>query len=241
MSIGQNCHIHPTAVIGDAVVIGDDVTVGPHAVLTGPLTIGDRCWIGAGAVLGAPPEILGAAHPASWSEPAPHRGIVIGADTTIRELSTVHQGSERVTTVGAGCFVMNRVAIEHDVQVGDRCVVSAGSTFAGHVSVGDGANIGMHTVVHQRRVVGAGVVTGLGTVVVKDVPPFAKAFGNPVELRGANTIGMSRSGIAESDVAAIAQLYTPGTSAGTVPDALATAFDWWRERAAKPLAFPATV
>lgn len=241
MSIGQNCHIHPTAVIGDGVVLGDDVTVGPHAVLTGPLTVGARCWIGAGAVLGAPPEILGAAHPDSWSEPAPHRGIVIGPGTTIRELSTVHQGSERVTTVGADCFVMNRVAIEHDVQIGDRCVVSAGSTFAGHVSVGAGANIGMHTVVHQRRVVGAGVVTGMGTVVVKDVPPYAKVFGNPVELHGVNRIGMSRSGIADPDIDAIEILYAPDSSGGTVPDALAPAFDWWRALAAKPLGSAATV
>ncbi|BCN46928.1 acyl-ACP--UDP-N- acetylglucosamine O-acyltransferase [Prescottella equi] len=238
MSIGQNCHIHPTAVIGDAVVIGDDVTVGPHAVLTGPLTIGDRCWIGAGAVLGAPPEILGAAHPQTWSEPAPHRGIVIGADTTIRELTTVHHGSERETIVGARCFVMNRVAIEHDVQVGDGCVVSAGSTFAGHVSIGAGANIGMHTVVHQRRVVGAGVVTGMGTVVVKDVPPYAKAFGNPVEVHGVNRIGMSRSGIADADIDAVDRLYAPGSADGSVPDALTPAFDWWRERAVKPLALP---
>lgn len=240
MPIGQNCHIHPTAVIGADVVLGDDVTVGPHAVLTGPLTVGDRCWIGAGTVLGAPPEILGAAHPDSWDDPTPHRGIVVGADTTIRELSTVHQGSERVTTVGAGCFVMNRVAVEHDVRIGARCVLSAGSTFAGHVTVGDDANIGMHTVVHQRRVVGAGVVTGMGTVVVKDVPPYAKAFGNPVRLRGVNRVGMSRSGIADDDIEAIARLYAPGSSGCAVPPALAPAFARWRELAAKPLDFPGT-
>ncbi len=231
------CHIHPTAVVGAGVVLGDGVTVGPHAVLTGPLTIGDRCWIGAGAVIGAPPEILGADHPTGWGEPGPHRGVVIGADTTIRELSTVHQGSERVTTIGAGCFVMNRVAVEHDVQVGDRCVLSAGSTFAGHVTVGTGANIGMHTVVHQRRVIGDGVVTGMGTVVVKDVPPFAKAFGNPVTLRGANTIGMSRSGFDGEDVAAIARQYAESRipTPEEVPQSLRAAFTVWHERAAKPL------
>ncbi|GAA4487439.1 acyl-ACP--UDP-N-acetylglucosamine O-acyltransferase [Rhodococcus olei] len=237
MSTGRNCHIHPTALIGDGVVIGDGVTVGPHAVLTGPLTIGDRCWIGAGAVLGAPPEILGAAHPETWDEQSPHRGVVIGPDTTIRELSTVHQGSERVTTVGAGCFLMNRVAVEHDVQIGDRCVLSAGATFAGHVSVGAGANIGMHTVVHQRRVIGDGVMAGMGTVVVKDVPPFAKVFGNPVRMRGANRVGMSRSGFGETEVEAIASPYEAGRmpTAAELPAATTAAFDWWRSRAQRPL------
>jgi len=235
---GKKCRIHRTAVLGDGVVLGDHVIVGPHAVLTGPLTVGDRCWIGAGVVLGAPPEILGAEHPTRWSEPAPHRGIVIGPDTTIRELSTVHHGSERETTVGAGCFVMNRVAIEHDVRVGDRCVVSAGSTFAGHVTVGDDVTVGMHTVVHQHRVIGSGAVTGMGTVVVKDVPPYAKAFGNPVALRGANRIGMGRSGIADADIDAVDRLFAPGAPETTVPSALAPAFERWRALARKPLDFP---
>lgn len=230
-------HIHPTAVIGSDVTLGTGVTIGPYAVLTGPLTIGDRCWIGAGAVIGAPPEILGANHPARWDEPGPHRGVVIGADTTIRELSTVHQGSERVTTIGTGCFVMNRVAVEHDVHIGDRCVLSAGSTFAGHVTVGAGVNIGMHTVVHQRRVIGDGVVTGMGTVVVKDVPPFAKAFGNPVALRGTNVIGMSRSGFTETDIAAVDRAYARDRvpAPEEAPESVRAAFARWREQAAKPL------
>lgn len=230
-------HIHPTAVIGRSVTLGADVTVGPYAVLTGPLTVGDRCWIGAGSVLGAPPEILGADHPNDWNEAAPHRGVVIGPDTVIRELATVHQGSERVTTIGSGCFVMNRVAVEHDVQIGDRCVLSAGATFAGHVSVGAGVNIGMHTVVHQRRVIGDGVMAGMGTVVVKDVPPFAKVFGNPVALRGANTVGMTRSGYADADVDVVSRLYDSGRlpTAEEVPAPLRASFEWWRERAAKPL------
>ncbi|MFE3289622.1 DapH/DapD/GlmU-related protein [Rhodococcus sp. NPDC059234] len=237
MSGHANCHIHPTAIIGDGVEIGAGVTIGPHAVLTGPLEVGDGCWIGAGVVLGSPPEILGAAHPDDWRATSPHRGIVIGAGTTIRELSTVHQGSERVTTVGADCFVMNRVAVEHDVQIGDRCVLSAGATFAGHVSIGAGANIGMHTVVHQRRVVGDGVMVGMGTVIVKDVPPFTKVFGNPVELRGTNTVGMSRQGFSEADIEIVVRAYSGGRlpTAEEQPTATAAAFDWWQNRAQRPL------
>jgi UDP-N-acetylglucosamine acyltransferase len=236
MSSRPDRHIHPTALVGAEVQIGTGVTIGPNAVLTGPLEIGDDCWIGAGTVLGAPPEILGAVHPTSWSESA-GLGIRIGARTTIRELTTVHQGSERRTEIGEDCFVMNRVGIEHDVQIGDRCVVSSGTTLAGHVSVGDGVNLGMHTVAHQRRVIGSGSMIGMGTVVVKDVPPFAKAFGNPVSLHGVNRIGMSRSGIAEEDIDAVAAIYAAASfgASPTIPDSLSGAFTWWRERADKPL------
>lgn len=235
MSPYPDCNIHPTAQIGDNVLLGAGVTVGPHTVLTGPLEIGDNCWIGASVVLGAPPEILGAEHPVSWTVSA-GRGIRIGARTTIRELSTVHQGSERRTEIGADCFLMNRVGIEHDVQIGSACVVSSGTTLAGHVSVGDNVNLGMHTVAHQRRAIGSGSMIGMGTVVVKDVPPYAKAYGNPVELHGVNTIGMSRSGVSDEDIAAVQALYAGGSlDPSAIPGSLRAAFDWWRERADKPL------
>ena len=237
MSERADCHIHPTAVIGADVLIGAGVTVGPNAVLTGPLEIGDECWIGAGAVLGSSPRDPRARYTRHRGRSAPVCGIRIGARTTIRELSTVHQGSERRTEIGEDCFVMNRVGIEHDVQIGDRCVVSSGTTLAGHVSVGDGVNLGMHTVAHQRRVIGSGSMIGMGTVVVKDVPPFSKAFGNPVSLHGVNRIGMSRSGIADADISAIEAVYAAGSfgTSPAIPDSLSEAFTWWRERADKPL------
>jgi len=49
---------------------------------------------------------------------------------------------------------------------------------------------------------------------------------------------MSRSGIADADIDAVDRLYAPGSADGSVPDALAPSFDWWRERAVKPLALP---
>ncbi|AOW93768.1 acyl-ACP--UDP-N- acetylglucosamine O-acyltransferase [Rhodococcus sp. WMMA185] len=237
MPIGDNCEIHPTVVIGDEVTIGNRVSIGPYAVLTGPLDIGDDCWIGAHATLGAPPEWIGKVHPRTWAEASPHKGVVIGAGTVIREMTAVHQGAERTTRIGRGGFIMNRISVAHDVQIGDDCVIAPSTTFGGHVTMGDGVNLGMNAVIHQRRVIGDRAMVGMGTVVAKDIPPFATVFGNPAVLRGTNRVGMARIGIAEADIAVMEALYdsaNPGAHTD-LPESLADAFARWRGLAIKPL------
>lgn len=230
-------HVHPTAVIGAGVELGDGITIGPHAVLTGPLTIADDCWVGAGTVIGSPPEIRGADHLDSCEARSPYVGITIGPGTVIRELTTVHQGSERVTTIGAACYVMNKCHVAHDVEVGDNVTLSAGMTMGGHVSIAAGANIGLGAILHQRRVIGAGAMVGMGSVVTKDIPPFALVHGAPCTLRQVNMVGMQRQGFSSESAELLSGYY----SAATVPtdDQLPTEtreeFAWWRERATRPL------
>ncbi len=234
---GQDCRIHDTAVIGDGVVIGNRVTIGPFAVLTGPLEIGDDCWIGAQTVLGSPPEILGYEHFTSYENPSSGFGIVIGAGTVVRELTAVHKGSERQTVIGANSFIMNRISVGHDAQLGDNTVAAPGVTFGGHVTIGPGCNMGMNSTIHQRRVMGAGAMVGMGGIATKDVPPFATVVGNPGVLHGANTVGMSRKGYSEADIEVVGSAYAarrlPDLSA--LSETTAAAFTWWRDRAERPL------
>lgn len=228
--------VHPTAVIGDGVELGERVRIGPHVVLLGPAEIGDDCWIGPSCVIGTPPEIAGVEHN-SWSgEPLASPGVRIGAGTVIRELSTIHQGSHRTTTVGAGCWVLNRTYIAHDCLVGDEVTLSAGTTLGGHVRIGDRANLGMNVVVHQRRVIGPGTMVGMGAAVTRDVPPHAIAYGNPVRLHGANVVGMRRAAIPDEHVDELDRAYASGVVPTVPPASLGASFEWWAVAdPAKPL------
>jgi UDP-N-acetylglucosamine acyltransferase len=226
--------IHPTAVVGPGVELGAGNVVGPFAVLLGPCRIGDGNWIGAHVVLGAPPEIRGFDHGAAWDGDLVGAGVEIGDGNTLREYTTVHSGSAHPTRMGSDCFVMNKVYVGHDGTVGDGVTMASSVTLGGHVTVGDRANLGLGAIVHQRRVIGPGVMLGMGAVVTRDVPPYAKAFGNPVRVRGVNAVGMNRQGMADEDVAALAHLYSasdvlPADWAG--PAALAPAVTWWRTHA----------
>jgi UDP-N-acetylglucosamine acyltransferase len=228
--------VHPTAMVGDGVELGERVRVGPHVVLLGPAEIGDDCWIGPSCVIGTPPEIAGLEHN-SWSGvPLESPGVRIGAGTVIRELSTIHQGSHRTTTVGAGCWLLNRVYVAHDCLVGDEVTLSAGTSLGGHVEIGDRANLGMNVVVHQRRVIGPGTMVGMGSAVTRDVPPHAIAYGNPARLNGVNVVGMRRAAVPDEHIDELQRAYASGVVPAVPPASLAPAFEWWAvANPAKPL------
>lgn len=199
--------IHPSAqLIGD-VILGSGNTIGPLAVIIGPVRIGDNNWIGTGTVIGAPPEVRDWPHPSDASDPSSGRGIDIGNGNIIREHVQIHQGWHEVTRVADDAFIMNQCYLAHDSQIGENVTLASSVLLAGHVRIGNGANLGLGTAVHQRRYVGDGVMLGMGAVVTRDVPPFARAFGNPARLHGANRIGMHRAGIAEATIDVVQQTY----------------------------------
>ncbi|MBK8470132.1 MAG: acyl-ACP--UDP-N- acetylglucosamine O-acyltransferase [Candidatus Phosphoribacter sp.] len=221
--------VHPTAVVGPGVELGVGVSVGPHAVLLGPLQVGDGAWIGAGTSIGAPPEISTLRQNLAWDGDLDHSGVVIEEGALIRELVVIHQGSRRTTIVGARSLLFNRSYLAHDVQLGAGVTISAGVSIAGHATIQAGANLGMNVTVHQRRVVGALAMIGMGAAVTHDIPPFAKAFGVPVRLRGVNDVGMSRAGICAQTIAVVAEAYAAGRldlTASDVPD-VSDEFAWW--------------
>ncbi|MCA0345621.1 MAG: acyl-ACP--UDP-N- acetylglucosamine O-acyltransferase [Actinobacteria bacterium] len=202
--------ISPLAFIGEGVTVGNDVSIGPGAVILGPCVIEDGAWIGPGAQIGAPPEMTDQVQNAAWTGELAHAGVRICKGAVIREGAIIHQGSYRATTVGAGSWVLNRVYLAHDVLLGENATVSAGVSIGGHCVIGDRVNIGMNASVHQRTFIGAGCMVGMGTPVARDLPPYVKAFGSPLRIRGVNSIGMQRQGVEEDQIAAIQAAYQAG-------------------------------
>ncbi len=221
--------IHQSAVVSAGVELGEGNMVGPGVVLLGPLVIGDGNWFGAHTVIGAPAEIRGIDHGAAWDGNLVGTGLRVGSRNVFREYVTVHQGHYDQTVLGDDGYFMNKVYIGHDGHVGDGVTMASSVTLGGHVHVGAGANIGMNTVVHQRRVVGPGAMVGMGAVVTRDIPPYAKAYGSPCRVRGANAVGMTRGGLPEEAVDFVAEPYARGqVPTGTEPDSLREAWAWWR-------------
>jgi UDP-N-acetylglucosamine acyltransferase len=225
--------VHETAIIGPGVELGEDNVIGPYVVITGPCRIGDRNWIGAHAVIGAAPEIRNGPHGVPWGGEPVGLGVEIGDDTVLRESVTLHTGSRRTTRIGSRCYFMNKVHVGHDGVMEDEVTLSANATLAGHVDIGRGANVGMQSVIHQFRVIGPGAMLGMGAVVTRNVLPYATAFGAPARTRGVNTVGMSRAGISEDDIAAVAEGYGADGQVAetwTPPEALRPSWEWWLAR-----------
>lgn len=75
----------------------------------------------------------------------------------------------------------------HHAQVGELCFIANNASIGGSTTIQQGAHIGSNSSVLERVVVGEWALVGLGAVVLKDVPPYAKVVGNPARIIGTLT------------------------------------------------------
>jgi UDP-N-acetylglucosamine acyltransferase len=193
--------IGPYAIIGPDVTIGAGTHIGPHVVIEGRTTLGRENRVHAGAVLGGPPQDLKYRGEATY--------LKIGDRNTIRECVTLSLAciEGETTIIGDGCLLMAYVHVGHNCRIGNNVILANSVNLAGHVEVHDFASIGGLTPVHQFVRIGSYCFVGGGSRVPKDVVPYIKVAGNPLELAGVNTIGLERRGFDEERRATIKRAY----------------------------------
>jgi len=183
--------VGPYAVVGPNVRIGAGTEIGPHVLIARDTTVGRECVIHKGAVLGTDPQDLKYAGEATE--------LHVGDRTQIREYCTLNRGTSAtgVTVVGSDCLLMAYVHVAHDCRLGDHVILANAVNMAGHVTIDDHAIISGLTPIHQFVRIGAHCFIGGASRVVKDIPPYVKAAGNPVQLYGLNSVGLQRRGFPE--------------------------------------------
>jgi UDP-N-acetylglucosamine acyltransferase len=198
--------IHPTAILGDRVELGEGVVIGPHAIIESEVAIGPRtsvgprafigrlveigpdCEVGLGAQIGGDPQILG------WERADSQ--VVIGSHSVIREYVTIHRAkfAGDATVIGNHCFLMGLSHVAHDCCIGDHVVICNGTLLGGHVEVGDQAFISGNCAIHQHCRIGRlAMIQGI-TAASKDVAPFTTVDQLNI-ARGLNSVGLRRAGI----------------------------------------------
>jgi UDP-N-acetylglucosamine acyltransferase len=187
--LGAGVSIGPYAVIGEHVRLGEGTIVGPHAVIDGWTTLGKSCDIGVGAVLGGPPQDLKYRGQRSF--------LHIGDYTCVREYVTIHRSAEEdgATVIGSHDFLMAYSHVAHDCRLGDYVIMVNYAGLSGYVEVEDRAFISGHNAVHQFVRIGYLAMVSGASRVVKDIPPFMIAEGNPTRIRGLNVVGLRRLGV----------------------------------------------
>lgn len=199
--------IHPTAIIGKSAKLHESVQIGPYAVIDEGVdidaeTIIDshvRVYSGAkigkcnriyhGAAIGADPQNVGFDYSIK-------SGVRIGDHNVLREYFTIHRSSEPGvdTTMGNHCFLMENSIVSHDSRLGDHVIFVHAAATSGHVIVRDYAFVSGLSAIHQFCTIGEYAMIGGCSKVVKDVPPYATADGNPATVIGLNTVGLKRAG-----------------------------------------------
>ncbi len=200
--LADDVEIGPYSIIGEHVKIGAGTTVGAHAVITGHTTIGAHNQIFHFVSLGEAPQDKKYA-----GEPT---RLEIGDHNVIREFCTFNIGTIQdrgVTTIGSHNWIMAYVHIAHDCIVGDRTIFANNASLAGHAEIGDWVILGGFTGVHQFCKIGAHVMTGISSVVFKDIPPFVMASGQPAAPHGLNNEGLKRRGFTSESLTALKRAY----------------------------------
>ncbi|HVW45094.1 MAG TPA: UDP-N-acetylglucosamine acyltransferase [Amycolatopsis sp.] len=191
--------IHPTAVLGPGVELGDGNIVGPYTVIRGPAALGDGNWIGPHVTIGTPAEDRDGPHP-GWDDEPAGAGVRIGSGNRIREYVSVHQGTHRETVIGDGGYFLRGSHVAHDCLVGDSVTLASNVVLGGHVHIWSLANLGMGAIVHQRVRIGPGAMVGMGAAVRREVGAFTVSVGNPARVTGLNVVGLTRMGLAEDTI-----------------------------------------
>ena len=182
VEIAQDARIEPWTILQGSTVIAQDAVIGPNAHVRdsriGPRT---RVW-------------------ASVIEESS-----VAEDVDIGPFAHLRPGSE----VGPRCRIGNFAEIKKsrlgagtqqhhfsylgDAEIGENVNVGAGSVTANfdgtekhRTVIGDGASIGVDTMMVAPVTIGAGATTGAGSVVTRDVAPGKKVVGvpaRPIELK----------------------------------------------------------
>jgi UDP-N-acetylglucosamine acyltransferase len=200
--LGKNVKVGPWTYIGPNVEIGDDCDIRSHVVIKGPTRIGKGNTIYQFSSVGEDCQ-----DKKYNGEPT---RLEIGDNNIIRENVTTHRGTiqdNSLTKIGSNNLLMAYVHVAHDCIVGNNIILANATNLAGHVVVDDWAILGGFTGVHQFCKIGAHSFCGVGSVVVKDVPPFVLCAGQNAVPHGINAEGLKRRGYASEEIMAVRRAY----------------------------------
>lgn len=179
------------------VTLAPDVTLEPNVILRGATSVGEGSVIGAGSQIvdsqiGARARVWASIIESSTIEDEAR----VGPFSHVRGGSVIGQGAYvgnyaelKNSRLGAGSK-QGHMSYLGDTEVGKGANIGAGSITANYdgtnkhpTSIGDGAFIGVDTMIIAPRDIGKGARTGAGAVVTKDVPAGKLAVGVPARIR----------------------------------------------------------
>lgn len=179
--LGANVRVGAYCVIG-ACRIGDNTVIGDHVKIHDPVTIGRNCVIRefcsiGGAGFGYLKNAEGR------NEHIPHIGTVwIDDFVEIFPYANVDRGTLGKTSIGKGTVIDHYSHIGHNTTTGSDTIIAAGTVMAGGSKIGNGCFIGVHTVLKEKCEIGSNVLTGMGAVVVKNIPDNEIWVGSPARF-----------------------------------------------------------
>lgn len=211
--ISDKAIIDPAAEIAEDVEIGPFCVIGPNVKIDSGCILHNNVTVSGNTTIGRdniffPNSVIGTAPQDKKFKGAATR-LIIGSGNAFREACTVHVGTEKggsLTRIDDDNLFMVNSHIGHDALIGSHCVVANNVMIAGHVVVGDYVVMNGGVGVNQFVSIGDYAYLSGYARVHHDVPPFCKIDGSD-EIRALNKVGMARSGMSATDIAAVDEVF----------------------------------
>src|SRR5258708_581337 len=177
--IGPGCRIGPCAIIGTGVIVGRDCRIGAHVSLSYAV-LGARVYVYPGARIGQ--EGFGFASTRDGFLSVPQLGrVILEDDVEVGANTTIDRGSSRDTVIGAGSRLDNLVQIGHNVILGRCCVIVAQVGISGSTVLEDFVRVGGQAAMAGHLRIGQGAEIGAQAGVISNMAPGAKVLGSPAQ------------------------------------------------------------
>lgn len=160
----KNISIHKTAEIGKNVIIGKNTKIWHYAQIRENVMIGSDCIIGKNVYIDFE--------------------VVIGKNCKIQNNCSIYHK----TIIEDGVFIGPHVIITNDKTpraINKQGKIKSSNDWEAKTTVIKyGASIGAGTILLPGITIGRFAMVGAGSIVSKNIPDFALAFGNPAEIHG---------------------------------------------------------
>jgi sugar O-acyltransferase (sialic acid O-acetyltransferase NeuD family) len=119
--------------------------------------------------------------PASFISPYAHLSLYTTVETGAVVLNQV--ASEPGVNIGENCVINKRANFGHGAVVARYCSVGPYTIIASDAAIGENCYIGMGAIIQPKVKLGKNVIVAAGTVVSKNIPDNAVVSGVPAKIR----------------------------------------------------------
>ncbi len=118
-----------------------------------------------------PEQLITFVHPSAYVAPS----ATIGSGSIIMPLCAISAGAQ----IGMNCLLMASTTVGHNSILADHCHLAAQSCISSSVTLRVGVHIGLNATVGDNLEIGQYSTLGMGSVLLKNIPPQQIWVGNP--------------------------------------------------------------